>query len=141
MGLWSFLFGKPVRRALILGDGEFDFPIVGESNYQDALETLCGGRTEDGAEFYCAVVLVPEPSNPHDRNAVAAFIKGHKVGYLSREVAADAVRAFRSARVLEGVAGAVIVGGWERPRKGRAPDRGHFGVRLDVAWPIKFKLP
>ncbi len=34
-------------------------------------------------------VLVPEPWNEHDTNAVAVVIRGHHVGYLEREVAAD----------------------------------------------------
>ena len=31
------------------------------------------------------VLLVPEPSNPHDPNAVMVQISGQKVGYISRE--------------------------------------------------------
>ena len=33
------------------------------------------------------VELVPEPENPHDRNAVGVVINGHKVGHISAEEA------------------------------------------------------
>ena len=32
-------------------------------------------------------VLVPEPGNPHDHNAIAVFVNGLLAGYLSREIA------------------------------------------------------
>ncbi|MGH1564571.1 HIRAN domain-containing protein [Mumia sp. DW29H23] len=34
-------------------------------------------------------VLVPEPWNPHDRNAVAVAIDGHQVGHLPATLAQD----------------------------------------------------
>jgi len=36
--------------------------------------------------------LVPEPSNPHDPNAVAVVIDGHHVGYIPRELAAGVLQ-------------------------------------------------
>lgn len=41
------------------------------------------------------VTFVPEPSNPHDKNAVKVVIKGHHVGYLEKEVAAVVYPIFR----------------------------------------------
>jgi hypothetical protein len=32
-------------------------------------------------------VLVPEPGNPHDHSAIAVFVNGFQVGYLSRQIA------------------------------------------------------
>jgi hypothetical protein len=34
-----------------------------------------------------AAVLIPEPENPHDHNAIAVFVSGFQVGYLSRQIA------------------------------------------------------
>lgn len=35
------------------------------------------------------ILLLPEPSNPNDANAVAAIFKGRHIGYLQREVAKE----------------------------------------------------
>lgn len=43
------------------------------------------GSTIDGLEC----ILVPEPWNPHDRNAVAVAIGQHQVGYLPADLAID----------------------------------------------------
>lgn len=56
--------------------------VVGESYYQDSIAVLVksvepGGRVDTLAE------LRPE-RNPHDKNAVAVYIAGLKVGHLSR---------------------------------------------------------
>ena len=106
--------------------------VRGESHYQDALEAVCGGRTEDGADHRCLAAVVPEPTNAYDNNAVRVEIEGRLVGYLSRSAAqayqpvAERLRA--SGRV--GIAEAEIVGGWLRGK-----DRGHFGVCLYMAPP------
>lgn len=114
----------------IRGNGEFDCEVVGESHYQKALERIAGGRSEDGAEHDCIAVLVPEPQNKHDRNAIRVDIDGRTVGYLSRSDAIDLGKVLRG----KGLGGAIltvnamIVGGWDRG----GDDRGHFGVRLDI---------
>lgn len=106
------------------GDGTFDFDIVGESNYQAALERIAGAKTPDGHEHYCEATLRPEPSNPYDKNAVVVQIKGHTVGYLAR---ADA-EAYKSQSSKPMRADALIVGGW-RYSNG---NEGSFGVKLDI---------
>lgn len=40
--------------------------------------------SEYGAEIRLPAVLVPDPSNPYDRHAVAVFVDGLHVGYLAR---------------------------------------------------------
>jgi hypothetical protein len=46
--------------------------IVGESNYQPALERLSGGKTPDGTRVAGGMaILFPEPQNPYDSNAIA----------------------------------------------------------------------
>lgn len=139
MGLLTWLFGSSSpavprpnsKRSLrIVGDGSFDHDVVGESFYQDALSAICGGKTDDGHEVECRARLVPEPENPHDGNAVAVYIRNHKVGHLSRSEAT----AFNQLLEAHGIGGqqvqcdAMIVGGWDRGRRGQ----GHFGVKLDI---------
>jgi len=73
------------------GSGEYAFDIVGESKYQDALESICGGRTHEAADKYVEATLYQENSNVHDSQAVRVDIEGKTVGYLSR----DDARAYR----------------------------------------------
>ncbi|MEN6543043.1 HIRAN domain-containing protein [Parvibaculum sp.] len=109
----------------LLGDGSFSFEIVGEAFYQAAIELIAGGRTEEGVEVETPALLVPEPTNPHDHNAVAVQIFGHTVGYLSRPNAAR----YRAAHgLIPASCTALIVGGWDRGPE----DQGHFGVKLDI---------
>jgi hypothetical protein len=69
------------------GPGDYFIQVVGESSYQNALERLCGGRTEDGADEFVEAVLILEDTNPNDHNAVRIDIRGHAVGYLTRDFA------------------------------------------------------
>ena len=68
-----------------LCEGREDLEVVGEASYQDNLWRIVGGRySPDGRvreEVYA--VLAAEPDNPYDANAVAVWIQGLKVGYLS----------------------------------------------------------
>jgi hypothetical protein len=71
--------------------GDYAINVVGEASYQRELIKVSGSRTKDGSlsSFTKSADLVAEPTNPHDRNAVAVRIDGLTVGYLSR---ADAVQ-------------------------------------------------
>lgn len=107
--------------------------VVGEAYYQESLDQVCGGRTEDGHARECTATLVPEPRNPYDRNAVGVWIDGRQVGHLSRE---DALRYKPVVRRLAangeiGACAALILGGWAR----RLGDVGHYGVTLSLASP------
>jgi len=144
MGLWNRLPGRsaastPTRPAVqaavtwakrptIAPGGEQH--VVGESNYQAALEHAAGGRTPDGcATSLVAAQLVREPRNRYDRNAVRVDIAGQVVGYLPR---ADAPRYHQLVTALweQGVAAtcwARLTGGWDprpvRPGQHRARAR------------------
>lgn len=56
MGLFSWLFGSNETFSKIIlqgadvtnGPGAFEVNVVGESHYQAALESICGGRNESG---------------------------------------------------------------------------------------------
>jgi hypothetical protein len=114
--------------------------VVGEASYQGTLEVIAGGRTINGGVYRDhTALLLPEPSNPYDVNAVRVILtssvggRSGKVGYLSRE---DAVayrpvidRLAASGRLV--ACRASIQGGWDRgPR-----DRGSFGVLLHMGSP------
>ena len=125
--------------ALLLPGGDVT-DVVGESHYQEALETICGGKTEEAVDKACWAFLQPEPDNPFDRNAVAVYINGLKVGYLSRDLAVDmsvATTHLWNTMQARCVARAQIRGGWRReyPRKDGAVDvdEGHYGVILGLA--------
>ena len=112
---------------------------VPRSAYQGSLEALAGGRTIDGAKNRDhTALLLPEPSNPYDKNAVRIVVvttKGDaaQIGYLSRD---DALayrpiidRLARDGKVAACLAS--ISGGWDRG----SGDRGSFGVRLAIGRP------
>lgn len=113
--------------------------VVGESNYQEALKGLAGGRKrEEGVEIHTTATLVPEPSNPYDPNAIKVQIDGKLVGYIPRQVAKVLQPIIQ--KLAEhgeiGACSAIIKGGWYRSKI----DQGHFGVVLNLAEPNKLKL-
>jgi len=63
--------------------------VMGESNYDAAIVAAIGKRpkVDEEIEVNLDAVLVPEPDNPYDTNAISVRIKGKVVGYLEREVA------------------------------------------------------
>ena len=114
----------------ITGRGPMALDIVGESRYQAALERICGGRTESGANRVVSAILIPDPRTRRTRTAVRVEILGDTVGYLDRR------NALLSRGQLDrlGIPGeraicaAKILGGWDRG----GGDTGQFGVRLDL---------
>lgn len=110
--------------------GQFEFEVVGESNYQRELKAAAGDHGDDPADAHCLAALIPDDDNPHDDKAVAVSVDGQTVGYLSR---ADA-RSFRrrlSQRKLGGQTtqcDAMIVGGG----RGKGGKRYSYGIRLDI---------
>lgn len=69
--------------AAVYVDGDFLLEVVGESNYQSDIQRALEFGGED-----TVALLVPEPDNPYDPNAVAVYVCGLKVGYLARSHAA-----------------------------------------------------
>jgi hypothetical protein len=102
-----------------------DFPIVGESYCRDALLRIAARR--GGVPVHCNADLVFEPTNPYDPNAVAVLIDGLKVGYLSREHAAEYGRVLASldcaGKTVRGLP-ALIAG------------TDFIGVKLGLVWPL-----
>lgn len=106
--------------------------IVGESNYQDALEAIAGAKSYEGHNHSCFAILRPEPDNPFDENAVFVMIADQKVGYLSRGDAMVMRRFLDRTGFDEADCYATIIGGWKNERS-----EGSFGVELDIHWPPK----
>jgi hypothetical protein len=98
------------------GKGDFEFEVVGESNYQRSLARLAGEHGTNSANKQVRATLFLEDSNRHDPKAVAVQIEEETVGYLSR---ADA-RSYRRRLGQKGQSGvdatcdALIVGGGTR---------------------------
>src|SRR4029079_6316548 len=72
---------------ITIGPGRgFWYDVVGESNYQGTLRRADGGRLQAGAEVIVPCVVIPEPTNPFDPNALMVQIEGFgKVGYFARD--------------------------------------------------------
>ncbi len=110
--------------------GNETLEVVGESNHQEALWKIVGGRRNDRVRFEIPAVLMPEPDNRQDTNAIKVLIAGNLVGYLSRHDAA----AYRPGLVrlmndsVNGLVAlnATIVGGGQRQ-----DGLGQLGVFLD----------
>lgn len=120
---------KPsARRAITKDEDEVSYDeveVVGESQYQDALWKIVGGkpRGEDRPTWRGQATLLPEPSNRHDRNAVCVKIGGKTVGYLDRDTAADLQPALIRLRKRTGkdfAAPCYVKGGFRRDDGSRA---------------------
>jgi len=109
------------------GPGTFRYGVVGESQYNAALRRILRDRGYElaaGGEHKCDAILVREPDNQYDPNAVAVFIEGHKVGYIPRLDAEDMAESLDE---LEGRGQRACLAaeiGWGDPAV--------IGVRLDL---------
>lgn len=121
--------------AVVIGDGAFAFPVVGESHHQIVLEHLVGGRSPEGVQQRFAALIEPQPDNPYDPGAVVVKIRGEEIGFLARNAAPLFLQALATGGYGRAACEAMVVGGWERGPK----DRGSFGVRLNARLPFKFQ--
>jgi hypothetical protein len=114
-------------------------PLVGEAGFQETLDRFSGGRDEDGAVFpHHAAVLVAEPDNRFDHDAVAVYIcdeigDAEKVGYLSQEDAVAYGPVLRLVHPNLPMCLLAIHGGWDR---GPA-DRRYHSASLNVGSPAE----
>jgi hypothetical protein len=109
--------------------GEYDFEVVGESNYQHALSALADTPDPDEEKTGTAI-LVPEDSNPHDNKAVRVTVQGLTIGYLSREDARSYRRrlAAKKLGMVPASCGVLVTGGYVLKDGSRA----HYGAQLDM---------
>lgn len=103
--------------------GHDDLELVGELSYQAALWRLSGGAGGDRIRCDAVAVLVPEPTNPHDPNAIGVHIDGYLVGYLPRGVAQDYLPGLRHLMSKLGgyiaLRGVIVGGGYYADGPGR----------------------
>jgi hypothetical protein len=97
--------------------------------------SICGPKREDGYFLDVVAELRPEPHNEYDTAAVGVFVRGLKVGHLSRQDARTLRSSIDDAIAAHGIATchAMVRGGWVRP----GGDTGHFGITLrfsDRTW-------
>lgn len=85
------------------GDMMFSVPVRGTEYYRDGIAEVAMNAPGKAALVYCAAVLVPEDSNPHDSNAVSVWVDSVQVGHLPREYASE----FRQRLHAAGIPGAV----------------------------------
>jgi hypothetical protein len=89
MSLLSRVFGRPNASPGVLGatvfPGDETLEVVGESRHQDDLWRIVGGFRSDHVRHPCHALLIPEPDNPVDPNAIRVLVEGRQVGYLARE--------------------------------------------------------
>lgn len=113
----------------LCGDGYCS--VVGESHYQDALRaTSRTCKPGSGGRRTFTAVLVAEPQNPYDANAIAVFSSHGKLGHLSREDAIEYQPVLKEVtrRGHDGGACEAYLTGGER-------DKPFFGVVLRLADP------
>jgi len=75
----------PQSIEVTLCDGDETLEVVGESHYQEALWSLVGGPTTEHVRLDVIAILLQEPTNAYDSNAIAVWVNGLRVGYLSRD--------------------------------------------------------
>ena len=119
-----------VQAVIIQPDREVWLAVHGESFHQDELDALAGPKTIDGAKRPTGhiAILLAEPTNPEDPNAIAVQIDTLPIGYLPRDLAWTYLPVLElAARAGKVVAcEAVVTGGWDRG----SGDEGHYGVKL-----------
>ena len=64
-------------------DGRFLVEVVIESRYQATLKELAGAHGDQAAKVSYLATLSPDDANPYEGAAVAVFLDGRVVGYLS----------------------------------------------------------
>lgn len=106
-------------------DGTRKLSVVGESHYQETLASLSAAPSRGEHRYDCTALLVLEPDNPHDPNAVMVQVDGECVGYLSR---------YNAQRFGPKVRKMLKVG--ESPTclafVGRGPDHPNLGISLRI---------
>jgi hypothetical protein len=114
-----------------LGPGDdFSFDIVGEASYLARLRRIAGDRLENGETVVVPLLVVPEPTNPHDRDAIKVVAEGFgTVGYFSRDDAQEwrDVAQMLSRRHAVGTCDGWLTGGTKARR--------NIGVRLSLKEP------
>lgn len=65
--------------------GLFQLKTVGAYYYHDDIAKIAKNPTGENALVFCTATLIPEDTNPYDKNAIKVQIELSHVGYLSHE--------------------------------------------------------
>lgn len=114
--------------SIVWRSNSFPLHVVGESNYQPALISICGQYTRSGYDHEHSALIMLEPSNRHDPSAVVVKIYGLRVGYLPRNQAVRVGTQMKEVGIQHAKCMARIRGGWRTNQY----DEGMYGVSLAV---------
>lgn len=109
------------------GPGTYKYNVVGESNYNANLRGVLkeeGYKVADGGECHLKAMLLCEPNNKYDPNAVAVVINSRRVGYIPKEDAKGLSPKLKALAENGQVLFVDAVIGWRDPNV--------IGVRLDM---------
>jgi len=113
----------------LCGDGYC--AVVGESHYQDALRRtaeICTSGQEGRPAFQA--ILLAEPKNEYDPNAIAVYSTYGKLGYLSRDTAVEYREVLEEVKRMGSDGGACTA-----LLNGGRPGKPSYGVTLLLADP------
>lgn len=96
--------------------------VRGEQHHTDGFRAAVGRRRELGYLEPVDVVLVRDPGNEYDANAIRAELDGHLVGHVAREVAAELAPVMDDAGVGRALVAGVVRGGRSESSPGGASD-------------------
>jgi hypothetical protein len=122
---------KPVRCAILVGDGQFNLYVASTAQQRIQLERLYGCRTDE--PYRLPALLIPRPINARGLYAVAVLIRDETVGYLHHTTALGFLAALRAGVFDRAACGAMIV---MRPD----PQRGDQALRLRLDAEVPFML-
>lgn len=108
-------------------------PVAGTPFNQPALyrlDTILGADREDR---HAMALLEPEPSNPHDRNAVRVIVENLPIGHLSRESADE----FHGDLRHLGLTGQPVAC---RIYLDKISSEGLFWAHLGIVWPLEIAV-
>jgi len=74
----------PVGRVISPPFGEYEYDIVGEASYQQALDAIVGGKIESSVELKKLARIKRDLGNQYDKNAVVVLVDNRSVGYLNK---------------------------------------------------------
>lgn len=124
--MWQKIFERlRAPRLKGKGNGFYDWNIVGEASFQHNLVAIVAEGHPKGVRIPTIAQLRLEPNNQHDSSAIAVFIEGKQVGYISKSRSSWIAK-----QMPNGTAkvGALIVGGFLLEDGSTA----NYGVKLDI---------
>jgi hypothetical protein len=110
---------------------DYECSVIGESNYQSHLKQIAGDHGKQSACIDVLALLLPEPTNQYDKNAVRVFIQGETVGFIPKEHCITYLRrltALKLSRTSATTCDAQVMGGFI----GKDGKRASYGVVLNI---------